>query len=84
MGLSRTNGYFPLHIDWPLTEHEYQTRTEGTPWPADSPATVTIHTPWPEPSSETIVPETHPSLSPMDVSAAAEARLRKLREQLDD
>lgn len=83
-GLSRTNGYFPLHVDWPLTEQEYQTRTERTPWPPDSSATVTVNPPWPEPTSETIVPEDHPPLSPLDISAAAEAKLRKLREQLDD
>jgi hypothetical protein len=51
---------------------------------AHSSATITIKLPWPEPTEETIVPENQPPSSPEELSAAAEAMLRKLREQLDD
>jgi hypothetical protein len=81
-GLTRTHGYFPTRVDWPLTEHEYILRSRHLAWPADSDETLTITPPWPEQTAHTILPTHHPLPAPHEASSDVVERLSELWETL--
>jgi hypothetical protein len=55
VGYSRFRGAFPIHVDYPVSERDYETRSSQTRWPSAPGETIDIHGFWPEASDETVV-----------------------------
>jgi hypothetical protein len=78
---SRWIGFAEIHVDWPLSELEYDRRDDESLWPAASEETITQKSPWPSASEETITPN-----PPVVVRPSVEkqkARIKQIKESLD-
>jgi len=81
-GFSRTNGYFPMFVDWPMAASEYRRRRDKIAWPSVNAATLQIQPSWPMPNGETIVPTSHPELAPQPGTNKSADKLRDIRRRL--
>lgn len=53
-GLSRLRGAFPIHLDFPISKEEFETRSSRTPWPSVPGETINTKAFWPLKNDETI------------------------------
>lgn len=81
---SRWIRFAPAYVDWPMQEHEYDDRQHHTPWPIDTPETITTRSPWPVNTRETIVPTKAPVETLEEYRKLTDQRLGNLKRDLDD
>ncbi len=63
-GFSRYRGAFPIHIDYPMSQADYERRRSTTPWPTAAGETIDTQSFWPDDDvGETII-ATRPQPSP--------------------
>jgi hypothetical protein len=81
---SRWIRFAPAFVDWPMQEHEYDDRQHNTPWPVETPETITTQSPWPANTRETIVPTRAPVETLEEYRKLTDQRLGDLKRDLDD
>ena len=80
---SRWIRFAPAFVDWPMHEIEYEMRSEGMPWPEDSPETITLTSPWPSTGPEVVVPKATVNISESEHAKQMVDRLRQIKQDLD-
>ena len=53
-GLAQYKGAFPIHIDYPISQDEFN-QNKKLRWPTSSDETITTPPHWPQPDEETVV-----------------------------
>ena len=85
-GFSRFRGAFPIHIDYPMSQTDYERRRSSTPWPSAPGETIDTQSFWPDDDGdgETII-AARPQPSPdFDGQAMTIEGLEKLKQKLID
>ncbi len=80
---SRWKGFAPVFVDWPMHEIDYEKRSEGMPWPEESPETITLTSPWPATGPEVVVPNATVNISEAEHAQQMVDRLRRIKQDAD-
>ena len=71
MGVAQYQGAFPIHIDYPISDEEFE-ENQRRRWPPKTEETVSSEPLWPNIEGETVVRENAPKPEPTDVEADLE------------
>lgn len=80
-GLSQFDGWFPVHMTWPVSLGAHRTHL-ATPWPERARETVDTSSPWPDENAETITADSHPEVAATREEIDADAKLKAISDQL--